>query len=195
MTMRIKRIAVAAGVAAVGIAGFAAAANAASVIVTPSSGIDGTPGANPSVNVSWTGLLPGQYGFVEECRKTDTDPTFNYLNDCSSYNEVQFKSDNSGNYAGSAFALFTGDEPGNGDWGCGNAGLTASGGPVYTTCYIRIAPGTPTNSASDFFTPISFSPPANTPEVPLNVLLPLGGAAVLGGAYMITRKRQMANVA
>lgn len=194
MTMRIKRIAAAAGIVAVGVAGFAAAANAASVVVTPSTGIDGTPNANPTVNVSWTGLTAGQYGFVEECRKTDADPTFNYLNDCSSYNEVQFKSDANGSLAPSGFDLFTGDEPGNGNWGCGNAGLTASGGPVYTTCYIRIAPGTPTNTSSDFFTSISFSPPANTPEVPLNVLLPLGGAAVLGAGYMIARKRQMANV-
>jgi hypothetical protein len=192
--MRIMRIAAAAGIAAVGVAGFSSAASSAGTVsVTPSTNIS-TVGT-PNVTVSWTGVNAGQVVFIQQCWKTQSDPTFDPANDCSSYNELNPKSNNSG--AGTQlYTLFTGAEPNNGLWGCGNpADSAALGIPVYATCYVRLAPDTDTNTGLDFDATISFAPPANTPEVPLNVLLPLGGAAVLGGAYMISRKRQMAKLA
>ena len=202
LTMRIKRIAAEAGVAAVGIAGFAAAASSATSITAPASVPDAyiNPPKIPTT-ITFHGLAARQYGFISQCRKTDADPTFNYAIDCSSYNATQFQADSTGTGTGN-FNLFVGIETINAEWGCGVAATANDpnfdpSAPAigYSTCYIRVAPDTQSNTASDFFQPIAFVPPAQTPEVPLNVLLPLGGAAVLGGAYMVSRKRQMANVA
>ena len=195
LNTRIKQAAVAAGISAIGLASFGSTAHAAAptITVTPNTGISST--GSPNVTVAWSGLTGKTVVFIQECRVSDTDPLFDPINDCSTANEYNPASVNG---AGSfSFPLFTGAEPINGAWGCGDpADSAAAGAPISATCFIRATPDTDTNVGNDTFQAITFAPtpPADVPEVPLNVLLPLGGAAILGGAYFVARKRQMANV-
>ena len=90
--------------------------------------------------------------------------------------------------------MFNGDEPGSiGEWGCGPLSTL----PTSAQCYVRLAPGSIQNTTGDEFLPLNFgtvTPPVDIPEVPLNILLPAGAAAILGAAMFINRKRQSANV-
>ena len=158
--------------------------------------------------------------FIQQCRKDDSG-VFNQLNDCSQATGINPAYPGTGQ---AAFAVFGGDDPNDTGWGCGPLATV----PL-ATCYIRIAPGSDTNTASDEFYPVTFTavgetttttiapttttiapttttiapttttiasttttvvPPNDVPEVPMNVLLPLGAAAVLGGSIVVARRRQ-----
>lgn len=94
----------------------------------------------------------------------------------------------------------------NGDitWKCGPTGNAtgtvtdpSDGLRVFNPCQIRLSPGTTNNTDADVFVPINFAqgPGTDVPEAPLTILLPIGGIAVIGGAYLILRRRPTATVA
>jgi hypothetical protein len=144
------------------------------------------------VTVSWSGITiaPGQNQIVliQQCWKNDAGP-FDQLNDCSQ--ATSLNPPVGANGSGSVqFDVFNGDEQVNQIWGCGPLTSTGAGVTKADTCFVRIAPGNATNTASDEFFPFTYAPPANVPEVPLNILLPGSAVAVLGGALLIARRRQ-----
>ncbi len=80
--------------------------------------------------------------------------------------------------------------------------LAAGGGTIYsftdTTGYDNVVSGTATNvataSANTAFrgislVPLSPDPGTEVPEAPLSLLLPLTGAAIIGGTFVLTRRR------
>lgn len=145
--------------------------------------------------------------FIQQCWKNDSG-VFNQILDCSQSTGINPAYPGTGE---ASFAVFGGADPNLEEWGCGSA--TPAGIPQVATCYIRLAPGNANNTATDEFYPVTFTgtpattttlpgttttiaattttvaPGSEVPEVPMNVLLPLGGAAVLGGAALITRRR------
>lgn len=135
---------------------------------------------------------------IQQCRKDDAGP-FNQILDCSQYNSINPAYPGTGS---ATIDVFGGDEPALTEWGCGPN--TTPGLPAASTCYIRLAPGNANNTAGDEFFPITFTgtapttteaptttvdPGTNVPEVPMNVLLPLGAAAVIGGTVVVSRRR------
>jgi hypothetical protein len=166
--------------------------------------------------------------YIQQCVKNDSGP-FNQLFDCSQATGINPDYPGTGE---ALFAVFGGDDPNLGEWGCGPN--TSSGVPAAATCYVRLAPGSASNTATDEFYPVTFTavvqttttvaptttvvqttttvvdptttvvdptttvvdptttvvPPNDVPEVPMNVLLPLGAIAVLGGTVVLARRRQ-----
>ncbi len=147
--------------------------------------------AGESVTVTLSGQIPGTYSFIQQCWKNDTSPTFNQLTDCSQATGDQVLPDASGN-ATKSFFLFGGDEPNDAGWGCGPN--TSAGLQKATTCYVRIAKGSPATTAGQEFFAFTYgvTPPPDVPEVPLNILLPLGAAAVLGGGALVRNRSRRA---
>jgi hypothetical protein len=197
------RAAVFAAASAAAVVGASGAAFGA-VTIAPNSGV--TDGQ--FVTVTWSGYNPNEIVFINQCRKAQDDPTFNFINDCSQGTGANPSSDASG--AGSAqFQIFVGSEPVNGDWACGVD--TVGGSVVSNVCYVRTAPGaiagtsrdetasftmdvgggtTTTTEASTTTTTI---PGTDVPEAPYAALLPLGAVALIGGGYIIRRSRKAAN--
>lgn len=192
--MRLKRSATVVGsmllVGGFGTAAFATAGSLSTSII-PANGNT----AQRTITVNFSDVPVNEIVFIQQCKANDSGP-FNNGNDCSGATGINPQANASG--AGSAqFLIFSGDDPNESGWSCG-PGSTAipSSGTVYNTCYVRITPTVQTNTDTDKFLPITFSTgsPA-VPEVPLNILLPLSAAAVLGGGYIVTRKRKLSAAA
>jgi hypothetical protein len=194
--MRIPRTAAVAG-AALLIGGLGTTAFAAGTL-TPSSA--SPTAASTNLTVSWSGLVrpvgSSNAVFIQQCRATDAKATFNVQDDCSAATGINPAFSESGS---AVFNVFNGDDPNLGEWGCGP--LTTPGIPKTTvagvdTCYVRMAPGSQANTTGDEFLAFTYqtTPPVDIPEVPLNILLPISAVALLGGAMVIARKRQSANV-
>jgi hypothetical protein len=154
--------------------------------------------ASSFITVSMSNL-PSNYGSVvnvEQCRKTDADPTFNPISDCD-----QSTADNETVVAGSSvksFRVFNGPNENLGTWGCGPL---APGTPQ---CYIRLSGDT--GVANDQFYPLVYGPvqstttteaptttlvpPSEVPEASLSVLLPLTAVGLAGGGLFIARRRR-----
>jgi hypothetical protein len=77
-----------------------------------------------------------------------------------------------------------------GDYVVGIACTLATAGVVNTVTYFSTAI-TLTSDLS--YSPVT--PPEQVPEVPLNVLLPISAAAILGGGFVIARKRHRQTLA
>jgi hypothetical protein len=186
--MRFKRTAAAigAGVFTVGLGTAALAAGSLSKSV-----IDPTASAAArTITVSFSGKPANTTIFVNQCRVDGNAPgvTFNPNIDCSPQGATFVPS---GSGSGTAtFVAWGGLEPNLEEFGCGYT--TPAGTPQVDTCYIRITPDSKANLNGQEFFPITFAPePPVVPEVPLNILLPLSAAAVLGGgAVIVTRKRR-----
>lgn len=164
-----------------------------------------------TITINYSGLVvpPGNNNvvFIMQCWKNDSG-VFNPDLDCNQSMGINPAVPGTGT---ATFEVFGGIDPNLEEWGCGS--LTPAGIPKADTCYVRLAPGTASNTATDEFYPVTFTgtpattttsstttttigdttttvdPGTEVPEVPMNVLLPLGGAAVLGGAVLITRRR------
>ena len=156
-----------------------------------------------TITVNYSGLtIPAGNSnivIIQQCRKNDAG-LFDQALDCSAFNAINPAVPGTGS---ATIDVFGGDDPNLGEWGCGS--LTSPGVPTASTCYIRLAPGNAENTAGDEFFPITFTgtpvtttteettttidPGTQVPEVPMNVLLPLGAAAVIGGAVIISRRR------
>lgn len=159
-------------------------------------------GETITINYSNLTVPPGNSNvvFIQQCWKNDSG-VFNQILDCSQSTGINPAYPGTGS---ATFDVFGGADPNLEEWGCGPQ--TPSGIPTASTCYIRLAPGNANNTATDEFYPITFNgvvaptttvaettttagPGTEVPEVPLNVLLPLGGLAVIGGAVVVTRRR------
>lgn len=192
--MRLTRIATAAG-AALLIGGLGTSAYAAATL---STNVANASAASTPITVNFSGLSQADgVVFIQQCWIDGNAPgaVFNQASDCSQATGTNQTITASG--SGSAVLnFFNGTEPNLEEWGCGP--LTGSGVPKGTdgsqdACWVRLAPGVKTNTSTDEFYKVTFgtvAPPPDVPEVPLNVLLPASAAAVLGGAFLITRKRQ-----
>jgi hypothetical protein len=152
--------------------------------------------AGENITVTWSGLTnpPGTNAvlFIQQCYRTGTDPLFTTSGSCSGA-----VGENPPISAGTqSFDVFGGDDPNGFPWGCGpntTPGFTKGSVSGTDTCWIRLAPGSTSNVDGDEFLPFTFgsTPPAEVPEVPLNVLLPASAAAVLGAGILVARKRQV----
>lgn len=193
--MRLKRTATVAGtvllVGGIGTAAMAAATLSKSVI--PANG----DLAARTITVSWSGLPALDTVFIEQCNRDGNavGVVFTPLSDCSQATGHNPSTGATGS-GSDQFTIFSGDDPNESGWSCGPGPTSAhSTGLVYDTCYVRLSTGVQSNVATDEFYPITFStavdPPPDVPEVPLNVLLPISAAAVLGGGYLVTRKRKL----
>lgn len=189
------------GATAIGVTGAAlflgVGVAAADVTVTPNSNLT----AGQTITVSYTGLVPGQLGFVYECWETDTTkPKFSFAADCYTYSQNTFVIGANGSGTFQYSALLAETDQVNEEYACGRETPGTEGtlppANVRSTCYIRVNDTSPGNNASDQFTPITFAygqPPI--PEAPYSALLPLGALAVLGGGYAVLRNRRSAAAA
>lgn len=165
----------------------------AAVSVTPNP-ISVSPGqADASVTINYSGLPANKRLFISQCRKPHSDPTFNFLDDCSNLSEVTINPvDNPTGNGSAEFTVFRGEEPsGDVTWGCyADSDTAASGFDKLTTCYLRITADTQSNNIdaqSAAFTFVEDDPVI--PEAPLAIALPLLAAALLGGGIFINRRR------
>ena len=183
--MRFKLLATAAG-ATLLIGGFSASAYADST-ATPAVVSDSA--ARSIIRVDSTGLniAGGTTSNYQQCWRSDTDPAFNQENDCSAFTADAGIISATGT-ATKNFEVFNGNEPNFELWGCGPLSTAAN---TQSTCYIRVTPNDVTSISNDQFVSFTFGPvaPPDVPEVPLNVLLPVSAAAILGAGFLIARKR------
>jgi hypothetical protein len=196
--MRFKRLAAAIGAVLLvgGVATSAYAASQLSANTVPADAAPGDPGLN--LTVTSTGLTNAfsTTVFYQQCWRSTAAPfpgapAFNPDTDCSAFNQLIGNIDASGN-ASTVFTVFNGNEFLQGDWACGpgTASNPSSAPTIVQTCYVRVVPGTQTNVAQQEFLAYSYVPRAQVPEVPLNILLPLSAAGILGVGFLVARKRQ-----
>jgi hypothetical protein len=195
--MRFKRLAAAVG-AVLLVGSVATSAFAASTINPTTVPADAAPGdASLNITVTSTGLTNvfGTTVFYQQCWRSlaapfPGAPAFNATSDCSSFNQLIGNIDASGN-ASTVFTVFNGNEFLQGDWACGpgTASNPSTAPTISQTCYIRIIPGDPSNVAQQEFAQFTYAPGAEIPEVPLNVLLPISAAVILGAGFLVARKR------
>ena len=168
----------------------AAPAGASTVTVTPNP-VTVTPNqTTANVTASWTGLTANTLGFVDICKKSITDPTFDVSADCGAYSQINPNGNPSGSNS-AVLEVFRGQDPAGEAWGCFAAGDTAPAGVTkYTTCYVRVTDNNMFNNDLDSETAFTFSVSSgDVPEAPLTILLPvLGTLAALGGFFLIRRQ-------
>jgi hypothetical protein len=195
--MRFKRLAAAIGAVLLvgGVATSAYAASTLSATTVPADAAPGDPGLNLTVTSSGLTNAFSTTVFYQQCWRSTTPPfagapAFNPTTDCSSFNQLIGTIDATG-HASTVFTVFNGNEFLQGDWACGpgTAADPSSAPTIAQTCYIRVVPGDPSNVAAQEFLAYSYVPRAQVPEVPLNVLLPLSAAGILGAGFLIARKR------
>jgi len=107
--------------------------------------------------------------FIQQCWKNDAG-VFNPAADCSGATGINPPYPGTGQ---ADFAVFGGADPNLGEWGCGP--LTSPGVPKADTCYIRLAPGSQSNTASDEFYPVTFTAveeTTTTTEAPTTTVAP-----------------------
>jgi hypothetical protein len=166
------------------VGGLSSPAFAASTI-SPSVVSDSAPSSNITVTSTGLNQAGGSVVNYQQCWRDGAAVGFNQANDCSQ-STADIATIIGGN-ATKSFAVFNGDEPNLGDWGCGPL---ASAAPIISqTCYIRVVPNDINDTLNDEFYAFTYGPPVDVPEVPLNVLLPVSAAAILGAGFLVARKR------
>ena len=148
-----------------------------------------------NVTVNWTGLASKTLVFVDVCKKSIADPTFDVSADCGAYSGIT----PNGNLSGSNSAVlevFRGQDPAGESWGCFAAGDTAPAGVTkYTTCYVRVTDNVVSNNDSDSEQAFTFSVSSGAiPEAPLTILLPVVGTLAALGGIVLIRRRQTVSV-
>jgi PKD repeat protein len=99
--------------------------------------IPSNPGT-ANVKVWWNGQAPSTLIFVNVCKKSVADPTFNVAVDCGFLQEVTPNGTTSGSGV-TDVEVFRGADPGEEPWGIFAASDTAPAGVTkYTTGYIRV---------------------------------------------------------
>jgi hypothetical protein len=183
--MRLKYLVSAVGVAVL-VGGTATSVFATSTI---SPSVVSNTAATSVIHVNSTNLSQTQGNLViyQQCWRSDADPLFNQTNDCSNFTQDSANINLDGT-ASHDFTVFNGDEFNFGEWGCGPL---ATAPVVSQTCYVRVVPNQADNVSLDEFYPFTYGvvTPPDVPEVPLNVLLPISAAGILGAGFLVARKR------
>ncbi|MFN8052149.1 MAG: hypothetical protein U0Q22_11965 [Acidimicrobiales bacterium] len=210
---------VAFGVAAMGlgvVAGSAGASGTGSVtpnpVPIPAIGAAGFTWKTNAATVDWSAMQTGKPVYISICRRPQSDPQFVSFGDsCSAISEVIVSAAFQTNGAGSkAVKLFRGENPdGDSGWGCYAPGDTAPQGvEKLTTCYIRVASDSESDTTYAHTIPFTISDDTSTtttttvpgnpdpvvPESSSVIFLPIvaGGVALL--AVGVQRRRRSLNV-
>lgn len=168
---------------------------ASSVTVSPNPVPVTANQAVASVTVNWTGLAPNKLVFVDICKKTISDASFNVSDDCGQFSGLTPNGTASG--SGTVqLPVFRGQDPAGEAWGCYAPGDTAPAGVTkYTTCYVRVTDDVVLNTDSDSQTALTFLvSDAVIPEAPLTILLPVVGTLAALGGFVLLRRRQTVSV-
>jgi hypothetical protein len=164
-----------------------------SVTVAPNP-VAFAPGqTSATATVNWSGQTPNQLIYVDICRKLTSDPTFQPGLDCAPLSSINPNSTPTG--AGSTqLEIFRGPDPsGDLDWGCFAPGDTAPAGiQKNTTCYVRVTNTSLFNNTAAVDAPFTIVESGGViPEAPVTILLPVVGALVLLGGFVLLRRRQV----
>jgi hypothetical protein len=161
-----------------------------------------TPNSNlPSpatVVVTWTGMAANGAIYISQCDGSDpADPAWDSTINCSFLSQVQRAGTPTGTGSYNTFTVKL--DPGADTFVCGPASgptgtVQPDGRTLYNNCTIRVTDVSPDTRTREFFLPISFAdqPGNQVPEAPFAILLPIGGIALIGGAYLILRGRKPA---
>src|SRR5262249_2993202 len=150
------------------------------------------------VSLSFSGYPANQLMFATQCNNNTTNnPNLDINRDCDPLSlNAEFTSDGSGAGVIDDFSVFTGKplQPNLPRVCQGESDRVPPGFPAFSPCYIRLTDNQNNNVTDAVFKPITFKPTTTppVPEAPYTVLLPLGAAAVLGGAYFVVRNRRAA---
>ena len=170
----LRKMMVALGLAATGLALLAGPASAAGTgSATPNPvpvpAIDTNVGYTvkaAATTVSWSAMATGKPVYISICRRAQTDPNFVSFGDsCSNLSEVIVSAAFQTNGAGSkAIPVFRGENPdGDSGWGCYAAGDTAPVGvEKLTTCFIRVASDAETDATFAYTIPFTITNEATT---------------------------------
>ncbi|CAB4543068.1 unannotated protein [freshwater metagenome] len=173
----------------------AAPASASTTTVTPNP-VTVTPNqTTANVTVNWTGLAANTLVFVDVCKKSITDASFDVASDCGAYSGITPNGNGSGTNS-AVLEVFRGQDPAGESWGCFAAGDTAPAGVTkYTTCYVRVTDNSVLNNDSDSEQAFTFSVSSgDVPEAPLTILLPVVGTLAALGGFVLIRRRQTVSV-
>jgi hypothetical protein len=180
----------------VGVLGMAGSAYAAGAFtITPNTGLTD----QQTVQLSFSGFPANTLMFARQCRGTRVQiPTLSLTTDCGLYTEdTTVTSDANGagviNYVVTKGQELNASGSANLPWSCVGAGDTVPAGVTkVTSCTVRLTDNTSANNNDEQFQTLSFADAAGVqvPESRYAVLLPLGGLAVLAGAFFVVRNRK-----
>ena len=175
-----------------------------SVSLAPAAGAQPSGSVNPNpvafapgqteapVTVNWSGQAPGKLIYVDICKKLSSDPTFNPGQDCAPLSSINPNATATGSGT-TQYNVFRGPDPsGDQPWGCFAAADQApSGIQKFTTCYVRVTNDSLFNNSGAVDIPFTIVESGGViPEAPVAVLLPVIGALVLIGGFVLVRRRQ-----
>lgn len=149
-----------------------------------------------TMTVSWTGAVSQQLMYVDICKKSTFDPTFDVSVDCSPLGSANPNGTASGSGTLADYPVFRGADPGEGAWGCFAPGDTAPAGiQKFTTCFVRVTDTSIFNSVNAKEVPFTFVVSDGViPEAPLTILLPVVGTLAALGGFILVRRRQISPV-
>jgi len=148
--------------------------------------------AEAPVTVTWSGQAPNKLIYVDICKKLSNDATFQPGQDCAPLSSINPPQTPTGSGT-SAYTVFRGPDPsGDQPWGCFAADDVAPPGiEKFTTCYVRVTNNTLFNNTQAFDIPFTIVESGGViPEAPVAILLPVIGALVLIGGFVLVRRRQ-----
>jgi len=177
----------------VGVAvGFTSAAGAATTTnVTPNPVTVAPDQTTANVTVNWTGATTRTLMFLDVCKKSITDASFDFALDCGAFSGTTPNGTVSGS-GSSVLEVFRGQDPAGEAWGCYAPDDTAPAGVTkYTTCYVRVTDNVQSNNDNDSQQAFTFVESSGAiPEAPLTVLLPVVGLLAAMGGFVLVRRNQ-----
>jgi hypothetical protein len=158
------------------------------------------PNALGSFTITFSGFPANTQVFAEECDGNAGVGNWNPSADCDLDTEpAGVKSSATGTGTFTAYDINTGFYPFTGEspsqlFACvppDQAGGNFGGVPVFTNCQLRLTvQDTSTSAAETFLAMATPDPAAVVPETHYEILLPVGALLLLGGGYVIARKRR-----
>ena len=158
------------------------------------------------VHITWSGMSANQSVWIQVCNG-DTGLNYNQSVDCSFLSSQERNS--SFNTTGSGatgstgsgglnpeFPILVGDaEGGDLGWGCRSdgtpTGTTIGAIKYYNPCRVRVTDGSLNVTTNEFFLNYTIDTVGTpVPEAHLAIVLPIGAALVLAGAFFIVRRRE-----
>ena len=175
-----------------------------SVSLAPAVGAQPSGSVNPNpvafapgqteapVTVNWSGQAPNKLIYVDICKKLSTDPTFNPDQDCAPLSSINPNQTPTGSGT-TQYTVFRGPDPsGDQPWGCfADVDTAPAGIQKFTTCYVRVTNDSLFNNSGAVDIPFTIVESGGViPEAPVAILLPVIGALVLIGGFVLVRRRQ-----